>query len=77
MALLYLEELKCPCGCGNYRDESMSREWDWDVQTVKCYAGQALDIQRRIYDEQNKNVKGAHDGLIWSATPVVPKKPRP
>lgn len=76
MALILHEESRCPCGCGNYRDESMSRDWNWDVQHHKCYAGAALDQMRRAYRKEHKDVDSAEDGLIWSVTPVTPTKPR-
>lgn len=70
-ALHYLEASKCPCGCGNYVDESMSRDFNWDVNWTKCYAGAAIDQIRRQFAKENKGVDGAADGLLWSAAPVL------
>jgi len=69
-AVYHLESRKCPCGCGNVIDDSMSREWNWDVQSTKCYAGAAIDQIRRQFAKENKDVEGAGDGLLWSAAPV-------
>lgn len=70
MALVYLDELKCPCGCGQYIDEAHSRDFNWDVNTTKCFAGQAIDVAQRMFDQQNEGIKGARDGLLWHATPI-------
>lgn len=77
MALIYHEsEAKCPCGCGQYADEAHSRDWDWDVQHMKCYAGAAIDQVRREFDKAHKGDPTANDGRLWFATPVEPVKPR-
>lgn len=71
-ALQHLESLRCPCGCGNYVDEARSREWNWDVNHVKCYAGAALEQVQRMYRKDNQGVEGSEDGLLWTVEPVAP-----
>lgn len=50
MALHTLDSLLCPCGCGQYADESHDPEsdgwWQVDTETV-CYAGAALAQWRK------------------------------
>jgi hypothetical protein len=70
-ALHYLESLKCPCGCGNYRDESMTVQ-AWDVNSVRCIAGMALDQAKRRLDVEYKDDPARHDGRLWYADPVPP-----
>lgn len=72
MALILDEESICPCGCGQYVDQSMSRDWNWDVNHRKCYAGAALDQVRREFDRDYKDDPGRHDGRLWSVRPVKP-----
>lgn len=78
LALIYDEESRCPCGCGQYVDQAQSRDFNWDVTAVKCYAGQALDIVRRMESKSNKGAEGWDDGLLWTVTPVpvVPTESR-
>lgn len=73
MALIADEQARCPCGCGNYRDVSMSRDWHWDVEHHKCYAGASLDQARREYRKKHKDTEWAEDGLVWTATPIKPR----
>lgn len=71
-ALHYLESMKCPGGCGNYMDESHTRDWNWDVQHHKCYACAATDQIRRMDAKANKGIEGWDDGWLYTATPVAP-----
>ncbi len=43
------EQDRCPCGCGQWRDEAHDVEtsgW-WEVETVTCWAGSALSEWRK------------------------------
>lgn len=73
MALLFDEESRCPCGCGQYVDQAHTRDWNWDVDHFKCYAGAALDQVRREFDKKHKDDPSRNDGRIWTVAPVKPK----
>lgn len=70
LALLLLEEGNCSCGCGLPVEVAHSRDFNFDVNAVKCYAGQAIDIVRRAEAERNKGVKGWDDGVLWTVRPI-------
>ena len=75
LALIYHEDTTCGCGCGLPVDIAHSRDYNFDVNTVKCYAGQALDIVRRSDQEKNKGVKGWDDGVMWTVRPILREQP--
>lgn len=72
-ALAHIEAGKCPCGCGQQMEQSMSRDWNWSVEHRKCFAGAALDQVRREFDKKFKDDPGRHDGRLWFVEPVAPK----
>lgn len=71
LALVFIEETTCGCGCGLPVEIAHSRDYDYDVNSVKCYAGQALDIIRRSDSERNKDVKGWSDGVLYTVRPIL------
>jgi hypothetical protein len=71
-AMHYLEASKCPCGCGQFMDDSMSRDWNWNVEHRKCFAGAALDQVRREFDKTHKDDPSRNDGRLWTVSPVAP-----